>query len=175
MSPKLVDALIFIPVIPAIPIIATWFLPWEHWIPKRIPKSIIGPYLLYCSFAAWHFWGPWWVTLLVALLGTVVSAMGVFDIWKAKRLEQARDWPVVEGSVVHVHGIPGDNEVKVTLAYTYKVQDKRYGGSQSFVFTKNEDAVRFKNRCKEGVVQVHYHPDKPDMSVLAPNGHHDWR
>jgi O-antigen ligase len=51
----IVDVLVFIPLIPAIPVIATWFLPWERWIPKRIPKKIIGPYLLYCAFALWYF------------------------------------------------------------------------------------------------------------------------
>lgn len=170
MSPKMVDVLIFIPLIPALPVIATWFLPWERWIPKRIPKSIIGPYLLYCSFAAWHFWGPWWVTSLVALLGTVVSAMGVFDIWKAKRLKQARDWPAVEGSVVHVGESRDDWGVKVTLTYTYRVQGKLYAGGQSFVFRKDEDAVKFKDRCKERVARVHYRPNKPDVSVLALEG-----
>jgi len=166
----MIDVLIFIPVIPALPVIVTWYLPWERWNPKRIPKSIIGPYLLYCSFAAWHFWGSWWVTLPAALWGIVASAMGVFDVWKAKRLKQARDWPVVEASFVHLHEFRDDDEVKVTLTYAYKVQDKRYGGSQSFVFTKDEDAVRFKERCKEPVVWVHYHPDKPDVSVLVLEG-----
>ena len=96
--------------------------------------------------------------------------MGVFDVWKAKRLKQARDWPVVEGSVVHVHEIRDDNAVKVTLTYTYKVQDEGYYGSQSFAFTKDEDAVRLKHRCEERVVRVHYHPDKPEVSVLALEG-----
>ena len=168
MSPKMVDVLIFIPVIPALPVIATWPLPWERWISKRIPKSVIGPYLLYCSFAAWHFRWPNWMILLVAVWGIVVSAMGVFDVWKAKHLKQARGWPVVQGSVVHVHEIRDNSEVKITLTYTYKIQDKRYGGSRQFVFTKDEDAARFKERCKEGVVRVHYRPNKPDASVPVP-------
>jgi hypothetical protein len=167
MSPKMIDVLIFIPVIPALPVIATWFLPWEQWIPKRIPKSIVGPYLLYCSFAAWHFRGSWWVILLVAAGGIVVSAMGVSDVWKAKRLKQARDWPAVEGSVVDVGESRDAWGVKVTLIYTYRFQEKLYVGSQSFVFRKDEDAARFKERCKEPVVRVHYHPDKPDESALA--------
>ncbi len=163
----MVDVLIFIPLIPALPVIATWFLPWERWIPKRIPKSIIGPYFLYFSFAAWHFRGPWWAVVLAAAVGIFVSVMAVFDAWKAKRLKQARDWPVVEGSVVHVHELRDDNEVKVTLTYTYRVQGKLYAGSQSFVFRKDEDAVRFKDRCRERAVQVHHRPDKPDVSVLV--------
>lgn len=170
MSPKMVDVLIFIPLIPAFLVLAAWPLPWERWIPRRVPKSILGPYLLYCSFAAWHFRGPSWMILLAAASGVVASAMGVFGVWKAKRLKRARNWPSVEGSVVHVHEIRVENGVKLTLAYWYKVQDKRHWGSKSFVFTKDEDAVRFKNGCKEGVVRVHYHPDKPDVSVLALEG-----
>ena len=42
MSARTVDVLIFIPLIPAIPVIAFWFWPWERWIPKIIPKKVIG-------------------------------------------------------------------------------------------------------------------------------------
>lgn len=166
MSAKTVDVLIFIPLIPAIPIIATWFLPWESWIPKKVPKSIIGPYLLYCSFAAWHFKMSSWSVMLAALVGTVVCVMAVFDVLKAKRLEQARDWPVAEGSVLQVGESRDDDGFHVTLTYTYKVQGERFGGSESFVFKKDQDAVRFKERCKERV-RVHYRPDEPQVSVLA--------
>lgn len=101
LNAKPVDVLIFIPVIPAIPVIATWFLPWERWIPRRIPKSVTGPYLLYCSFAAWHFKGPRWLVAGVAFWGLFVSAMAVYDMLKARRLKEARDWPIAEGTVIH--------------------------------------------------------------------------
>ncbi len=169
MSPKTVDVLIYVPLIPAILVIGAWWLPWERWIP-RLPKNFIGPYLLYGSFAAWHFRTPWWFILLVAASGTVVCAMWVSDVWKAKRLERACDWPEVEGSVVHAGESPDLWGVKVTLIYTYRVQGKLYSGSQSFVFRKDEDAVRFKDRCKERVARVHYRPDKTDISVLALEG-----
>lgn len=55
----------------------------------------------------------------------------------------------------------------MTLTYTYKVHDERYGGSESFAFTKEQDAARFENACKERTVNVHYQPDKPEISVLA--------
>ena len=166
MSPKMVDVLIFIPLIPALPVVATWTLPWERWITKRIPKSILGPYLLYCSFAIWHFRMSWWVVLLFAAWGIGVSASVTFQGWKAIRLKQARVWPTVEGSLIHVQEIPSENEI--TLSYTYKVQDKRYGGFQSFAFRKDDDAERFKDRFKEPTVPVHYRSDKPDKSVIIP-------
>jgi hypothetical protein len=108
--------------------------------------------------------------LLAVVCGIVVCAMWVSDVWKAKRLKQARDWPAVEGSVVHVGESRDDWGVKVTLTYTYRVQGKLYAGGQSFVFRKDEDAVRFKDRCKDRVARVHYHPNKPDVSVLALEG-----
>jgi len=92
-----VDVLIFIPLIPAIPVIALWPLPWERWIPNVVPKKIIGPYLLYCAFAIWHFKQPWWIILIIGLVGIAVSAAAIFDQRKARRLKQARDWPVAEG------------------------------------------------------------------------------
>lgn len=170
MSPKIVDVLIFIPLIPAVPVIATWFLPWERWIPKRIPKTIIGPYLLYGSFAAWHFRMSSWFILLLAAWGIVLWATVVPHIWEAIRRKQADDWPVVEGSVVHVGESRDTWEVKVTLTYTYRVQGKLYAGSQAFFFRKGEDAACFKDKRKEGTAQVHYRPDKPDVSVLALGG-----
>lgn len=77
MSAQLLDVLIFIPIIPAIPVIITWWLPWEDWVPKHISKSIIGPYLLYCSFAAWHFEMPGWFIVLLGVWGIVVSGMAI--------------------------------------------------------------------------------------------------
>lgn len=173
MNPRMVDVLIYIPLIPAFPVIIMMWLPgvpWERWIRKRISKSILGPYLLYCSFATWHFGGQWWEIFLVAAAGIVVSAMAVFDVLKAKRLKRAHDWPAVEASFVHVQETRDDDGGKVTLTYPYKVQDKRYAGSQLFIFTEDKDAARFKDRCKEHVLRVHYRPDKPDASALDLEG-----
>jgi len=43
VSARTVDVLIFIPLIPAIPVIAFWLLPWERWIPKVTSNKVIGP------------------------------------------------------------------------------------------------------------------------------------
>src|ERR1700746_1697771 len=51
-----IDWLILAPAIPAIPVFATWYLPWERWIPwGKLPKAIAGPYALYLFFVAFHF------------------------------------------------------------------------------------------------------------------------
>ena len=76
---KTLDVLVFIPLIPALPVIVTWYLPWETWIPKKLPKSIIGPYLLYCAFASWYFTMPWWFIALVSVYGIVVCVVAVVD------------------------------------------------------------------------------------------------
>jgi Protein of unknown function (DUF3592) len=171
LSTKIVDALVFIPLIPAAPVVATWWLPWERWIPKKIPNKVVGPYLLYCSFAGWYFNMPWWFIVGVALWGGVVCIMAAFEVRKRKRREQARNWPTTEGYVTAVTETRDGDSLKVTLSYTYKVQDERYGGSEEFVFSKDKAAVhfeaRFEGKGREGV-KVHYQPDKPEMSVLAP-------
>jgi hypothetical protein len=72
------DILIGIPVVPLLPVIATWwFLPWDEWIPKKVPKVILGPYILYAAFAAWHFkFGSFFVFIIVALgVGVTVAAL----------------------------------------------------------------------------------------------------
>lgn len=76
---KTLDVLVFIRLIPALPVIATWYLPWETWIPKKLPKSVIGPYLLYCAFGAWYFKMPWWVVAGVSLFGIVVCVLAIFE------------------------------------------------------------------------------------------------
>ena len=76
---KPLDVAVFIPLIPALPVLATWYLPWDDWLPKRLPKSIIGPYLLYCSFGAWYFDMGWWVVAAVAVWGIGVSSVAIYE------------------------------------------------------------------------------------------------
>ena len=37
------SAFIVIPLIPRAPVVITWWLPWESWIPKKIPQYVLGP------------------------------------------------------------------------------------------------------------------------------------
>jgi hypothetical protein len=178
VSANPVDVLIFIPLIPAIPVIATWFLPWERWIPDKIANKIIGPYLLYCAFAIWHFKQLWWTVLLVGLMGIAISAAAIFDLRKARMLKQARerkarmlkqarDWPVAEGFVLHNgQSRDADGLLKVTLSYMYKVNEEEFFGGESFTFTSEDDAERFESRCRERKLKVHYQQDKPEICVL---------
>jgi len=158
-----VDVLIFIPLIPAISIVATWCFPWERLIPRKLPKKVIGLYLLYCTFAVWHFGAAWWAVVAVALLGIGVSVMALFA---ARRLRQARDWPVAEARVRVHKRQDEDGIVRVPLTYTYKVHGERYGGIGSFAFIKDEDAARFEDAYRERPIYVHYRLDKPEISVL---------
>jgi len=176
VSVRTIDVLIFVPLIPAIPVVALWTLPWERWIPK-IPNAIIGPYLLYCAFAIWHFKQPWWIVSFVGLLGITVSAAAISDLRKARTLKQARerkaemlkqarDWPVAEGVVLHTgQSREADGVMKVTLSYMYKVHDEEFFGSESFTPT-SEDAEQFESRCRERKLKVHYQQDKPEICAL---------
>jgi hypothetical protein len=74
------DVLVLVPLIPVAPIVITWWLPWERWIPwGKLPKAVLGPYLLYASFAAWRFGLSWWLVLGVGLVGTVLSVIAVLE------------------------------------------------------------------------------------------------
>ena len=182
MSANTVDVLIFIPLIPAIPVIAFWILPWERWIPKIIPKKIIGPYLLYCAFAIWHFRQPWWIVSFIGLWGITISAIAIVDLREARMLKQeqerklrvlkqARDWPVVEGFVLHTgQGCDADGVWKLSLSYLYKVHDEEFYGSESFTFTNEDDVERFESKCRERKLKVHFQQDKPEISVLDHDG-----
>jgi hypothetical protein len=182
VSARTVDVLIFLPLIPAIPVIAFWPLPWERWIPKIVPEKIIGPYLLYSAFAIWHFKQSWWIVSMVGLMGVGVSAAAIFDLRKARilkqarerkarMLEQARDWPVAEGFVLHTgRSRDADGVPKVSLGYLYKVSDEEFLSGESFTFKDEDQAERFESRCRERKLKVHYQRDKPEICVLDHYG-----
>jgi hypothetical protein len=99
-----------------------------------------------------------------------LTALFVFSShwWKARRLRNAAHWPIAQGYVAQIEENRDDNGfLVVTLAYTYKVEDERYAGRESFPFVRDEDAARFEAGCRERTVLVHYRPDKPEVSVLA--------
>ena len=80
MTISSLNVLVAIPVIPLIPILATWYLPWENWIPRaKIPKAILGPYLLYAAFAAAYFKFHWVVVATAAGWGAVISIQAVIE------------------------------------------------------------------------------------------------
>ena len=75
-----VDVLIAIPVIPLVPIFITWWLPWERWIPwGKLPKLVLGPYVLYAGFAAWHFHTSDWFVLIVVVVGLILTVAGAVE------------------------------------------------------------------------------------------------
>jgi hypothetical protein len=73
------DVFILIPVIPLIPVVITWWLPWESWIPKKVPKYVLGPYLLYAAFAAWHFNFSSFVVIGLVIFGVAASVAAVVE------------------------------------------------------------------------------------------------
>jgi hypothetical protein len=74
------DFLILQPLFPLLALGITWWLPWERWLWKDLPKTISGPYLLYCAFALWHFQVRWWLVSLVAIIGAGLCALALKDI-----------------------------------------------------------------------------------------------
>ena len=75
-----VDVLIAIPIIPLVPMFVTWWLPWEQWIPwGKVPKLVLGPYILYAGFAAWHFHFSGWFVLIVIVAGSILTIIGALE------------------------------------------------------------------------------------------------
>lgn len=97
--------------------------------------------------------------------------MAFFDVRKSRQLRDARDWPIADGRVLGAGQSQNeDGRIRVTLTYTYKIRDERYGGSEFFLFTNAEDADRFQTECKELAVKLHYQADRPEVSVLIREG-----
>ena len=108
---------------------------------------------------------------MAGLGGIAVSAVAIFELRKARMVKQAREWPVAEGYVLHSSQSRGaDGVPKVTLTYTYNVHDERFGGSESFTFTSEDDAERFESGCRERKLKIHYGQDEPEICVLDRDG-----
>lgn len=110
--------------------------------------------------------GPTMYELLAIVAVTALYAYAL-HWWKQRRLNRAVEWPTAEGYVAQIKQIRDDNGLlKVTLAYTYKVQDKRFVGRETFTFIRDDEAARFEAGCKHRSVRAHYRPGKPQVSVL---------
>ena len=119
------DVLIAIPVIPLVPVFMTWWLPWERWIPwAKLPKLVLGPYVLYAGFAAWHFKFSDWFVLLVIIAGAILTIIGTFEnptqalpsTADKKFLESLEDWLRCESEIMIL------------------VRNSRVAGNKSFEF-----------------------------------------
>lgn len=75
---RAIDIVILAPVIPLLPMVITWWLPWERWIPwDKVSLLFVGPYLLYCAFAAWHFHMEVGLMLATAITGAAACVIAV--------------------------------------------------------------------------------------------------
>ncbi len=103
---------------------------------------------------------------MLAIVGIVVSATAALIVRKARNLQLAQDWPVVEGRIVHIGDPHEDGGIfKVPITYTYSVRDERYAGTESLSFRQDEDAARFRTAYTDGTINVHYRPDNPEISA----------
>jgi hypothetical protein len=83
-----IDLLVLVPVVPLAPVLVTWWLPWERWIPwGKIPKVVLGPYLIYAAFAAWYFEFDPWIVAMATTAGIAVSAWAIVE--KVRRRKAA--------------------------------------------------------------------------------------
>lgn len=73
-----VDIIVLAPIVPVLPLLVTWWLPWERWIPwAKVPPLLLGPYVLYGAFVGWYFHLHTWVIILLVLVGIIVSLIGL--------------------------------------------------------------------------------------------------
>ncbi len=127
------DVLIAIPVIPLAPMVVTWWLPWEWWIPwSKLPKLVLGPYVLYAGFAAWHFHGSVWFVLMLVVAGCILTIMGAVEGAPAtlastgdkQFLETLEGW------------LRSQSEIMILVRYS------RAAGNKSFEFFTSFEALR---------------------------------
>ena len=82
------DVAILLPLFPLLIIAVIVWMPWESWVWKNVPKTIIGTYLLYCAFAFWHFHAHGWLVLVVAIAGVGVCSIALKEIHDRRKLWQ---------------------------------------------------------------------------------------
>jgi hypothetical protein len=127
------DVLIAIPVIPLVPMFIMWWLPWERWIPwGKLPKIVLGLYVLYAGFAAWHFHFSDWFVLMVIVVGVTLTVIGAVEkthvtlpsTTDKKFLKSLEDW------------LRGQSEIMILI------RNSRAAGSKSFEFFTSFAALR---------------------------------
>lgn len=127
------DALIAIPVIPLVPIIITWGLPWERWIPwGKLPKLALGPYFWYTAFAASHFRFSNWIVLIAIAIGTTLTIMGAIECATPTLLSTA-DKKFLKTLQVWLRN---QREIMILVRYS------RAAGKKSFEFYSHFDVLR---------------------------------
>lgn len=128
-----IDVLIAIPIIPLVPVFVTWWLPWERWIPwGKVPKLVLGPYVLYAAFAGWHFHFSNWEVVVAIVAGLVLTIMGAVEEVHAplpstadkKFLKVLEDW------------LRDQSEIMILVRYS------RAAGGKSFEFFSSFAALR---------------------------------
>jgi hypothetical protein len=128
-----VDILIAIPVIPLVPIFITWPLPWERWIPwGKLQKLVLGPYVLYSAFAAWHFHFSNWFVVIVTIAGGIVTVMGAVENAPAK-LRSSTDKEFLKTLETWLRG---QSEIMILI------RNSREAGNKSFEFFASFAALR---------------------------------
>lgn len=73
------DIIILIPVLPVLLVLVIcWVTPGlvlEEWLCEKVPKIVSGPYILYLSFAAWHFHFSRWIVISLSVIGGALLAV----------------------------------------------------------------------------------------------------
>lgn len=88
------DLLVLLPLIPALLVLFTflWGFPWDRWIPwSKIPKALLGPYIMYAGFAAAYFKLEHWMAIAIAVLGAALSIWAVVEKPKPEQVSPAKD------------------------------------------------------------------------------------
>lgn len=164
------DVLMFISLAPVMPVLATWFLPWERWIPKFVSNKVLGPYLIYCAFGAWYFGMPTWFIVVVLLFGIGVSAVALSEIKNSivskQRRSQALRWSIADGVITRFttgYGSPTTPQV----VYTYDANGEAHYGEATGAPMKDDQINHVKEVSDSlGTVRVRYDPADPDRSRL---------
>lgn len=167
---RTLDVLVFISLVPVMPVLATWFLAWEKWVPKFVSKKVLVPYLLYCTFGAWYFEMPTWFVVVVLLLGIGDSAAALFEIENRivskQRRSQALRSSIADGVITRFttsYGSPGTPQV----VYTYDANGESHYGEATGALMKGDQINHVKEVSDSlGTVRVRYDPADPDRGRL---------
>jgi hypothetical protein len=74
------DVVVLTPALPALALVATWWLPWDRWIPwRKLHRTGLGLYALHLSFVAYYFRLPMWMPILVLLTGPTILVVAVVE------------------------------------------------------------------------------------------------
>jgi len=95
-------------------------------------------------------------------------AVGVRIAWRFFKQLHSDDWPAIQGKCTFAGVTNKENRYELKILYSYKLATEKFASGGEFCkdFFNEEQANRWAKALREMNIPIHYHPNKPEKSIL---------